>query len=118
MRDPTRGGLGTTLNEIAEAAGAGVTLDERAIPVRASVRAVCEILGFDPLYMACEGRVVAVVPPSGADAVVRAMRAHPLGRDAAVIGAVGGRRGVYIRTGVGGVRPVVMLEGAQLPRIC
>jgi hydrogenase expression/formation protein HypE len=118
MRDPTRGGLGTTLNEIAAAAGAGITIDERSIPVRAAVRAVCEILGFDPLYMACEGKVVAVVPAEGAEAVVRAMRAHPLGREAAVIGTVGGRRGVYLRTAVGGVRPVVMLEGVQLPRIC
>jgi hydrogenase expression/formation protein HypE len=118
MRDPTRGGLGTTLNEIAAAAKAGIAIEERSIPIHAAVRAVCEILGFDPLYMACEGKVIAVVPAGGADAVVRAMRAHPLGREAAVIGTVGGRRGVYLRTAVGGVRPVVMLEGAQLPRIC
>jgi hydrogenase expression/formation protein HypE len=118
MRDPTRGGLGTTLNEIAAASGAGITIEERAVPVSAAVRAVCEILGFDPLYMACEGKVVAVVPAGAADAVVRAMRAHPLGREAAVIGAVGGRKGVYLRTSIGGVRPVVMLEGVQLPRIC
>ena len=118
MRDPTRGGIGTTLNEIAAAAGAGITLDERALPVRPAVRAVCDILGFDPLYMACEGKVVAIVPPGASEAVVRAMRADPLGREAAVVGAVGGRRGVYLRTGVGGVRPVLMLEGVQLPRIC
>jgi len=118
MRDPTRGGLATTLNEIAGAAGVGITLDERAVPVRPCVRAVCDILGFDPLYMACEGRVVAIVPEDAAEAVVAAMRAHPLGREAAVIGRVGGRRGVYVRTAVGGVRPLVMLEGAQLPRIC
>lgn len=118
MRDPTRGGIGTTLNEIAAAAGAGIALDERALPVRPAVRAVCDILGFDPLYMACEGKVVAIVPPGASEAVVRAMRADPLGREAAVVGAVGGRRGVYLRTGVGGVRPVLMLEGVQLPRIC
>jgi len=118
MRDPTRGGIGTTLNEIAAAAGAGIALDERALPVRPAVRAVCDILGFDPLYMACEGKVVAIVPPGASEAVVRAMRADPLGREAAVVGAVGGRRGVYLRTGGGGVRPVLMLEGVQLPRIC
>ena len=118
MRDPTRGGLATTLNEIASAAGVGITLDERAVPVRPAVRAVCDILGFDPLYMACEGKAVAIVPGNAAAAAVAAMRAHPLGRDAAVVGTVGGRRGVFARTAVGGVRQLIMLEGAQLPRIC
>jgi len=118
MRDPTRGGLATTLNEIAAAAGVGITLDERAVPVRRAVRAVCDILGFDPLYMACEGKLVAIVPGEAADAVTAAMREDPLGRDAAVVGAVGGRPGVFVRTAVGGVRPLIMLEGAQLPRIC
>ena len=118
MRDPTRGGLATTLNEIASSSGVGITLDERAVPVRPAVRAVCDILGFDPLYMACEGKLVAVVPGSAAGAAVEAMRAVPLGRDTAVVGGVGGRPGVFVRTAVGGVRPLIMLEGAQLPRIC
>lgn len=118
MRDPTRGGLGTTLVEIASRAGVGITLEEGAIPVDRKVRAVCDILGFDPIYMANEGKVIVVAPEGSAEAVVRAMRGHPLGRNAAVIGRVGGRRGVYLRTTVGGLRPVLMLEGVQLPRIC
>jgi len=118
MRDPTRGGLGTTLNEIASRSNVGITIDERAIPVDRKVRAVCEILGFDPIYMANEGKAIVVAPARAAGAIVEAMRAHPLGREAAVIGEVGGRTGVYLRTLVGGIRPIVMLEGVQLPRIC
>ena len=118
MRDPTRGGLGTTLNEIASASNTGITIDETRIPIRREVKAICDILGFDPIYMANEGKVVVVAPAGRAGDVVAAMRAHPLGESAAVIGEVGGRRGVYLRTEVGGSRPVVMLEGVQLPRIC
>lgn len=118
MRDPTRGGLGTTLNEIALRSHVGITIEEERIPMKPGVRAICEILGFDPLYMANEGAFVLVAPAPGADAIVEALRAHPLGREASVIGRVGGREGVYARTVVGGVRPVLMLEAAQLPRIC
>jgi hydrogenase expression/formation protein HypE len=118
MRDPTRGGLGTTLNEVAQRSGVGITIEERAIPIDRKVRAVCEILGFDPIYMANEGKVIVVAPADGAEAIVRVMRGHPLGRNAAVIGTTGGRPGVYLRTTVGGLRPILMLEGVQLPRIC
>ncbi len=118
MRDPTRGGLGTTLCEIAACAGVGVVVDEGSIPIDGRISAVCDILGFDPIYMANEGKFVAVVPGAAAGLVVEAMRSHELGRHAAVIGSVGGKRGVYLRTEVGGVRPIVMLEGVQLPRIC
>lgn len=118
MRDPTRGGLGTTLNEIASRSGVGITIEERALPMDARVRSVCEILGFDPVYMANEGKMIAVVPEDFAESVLRAMREHPLGREAAVVGAVEEGRGVRLRTSVGGVRPIVMLEGVQLPRIC
>jgi len=118
LRDPTRGGLGTTLNEIASRAGVGITVEERAIPVERKVKVVCDILGFDPIYMANEGKVIVVAPAEDADGIVEAMRAHPLGRETTVIGEVGGRRGVYLRTAVGGTRPIVMLEGVQLPRIC
>lgn len=118
MRDPTRGGLGTTMNEIASRAGVGITIEEAAIPIDRKVRAVCEILGFDPIYMANEGKVIVVAPAGAADAIVEAMRGHPLGRNAARVGSVGGRPGVYLHTTVGGLRPVLMLEGVQLPRIC
>lgn len=118
FRDPTRGGLGTTLNEIASKSGLGITIREADIPVARKVRAVCDILGYDPIYMANEGKVIVVVPEGGADLVLKAMRSHPLGRDATAIGAVGGKAGVYLRTEVGGLRPIVMLEGVQLPRIC
>ncbi len=118
MRDPTRGGLGTTLCEVASRAGVGITIEESSIPIDRRVRTVCDILGFDPIYMANEGKAIVVVPGPAAERVVSAMRGHELGRAAAVIGSVGGRRGVYLRTTVGGVRPVVMLEGVQLPRIC
>lgn len=118
MRDPTRGGLGTTLNEIAARSGVGITIDEKLLPIRREVRAVCGMLGFDPLYMANEGKVVVVAPEPAAEPIVQAMRDHRRGRDAAVVGEVGGRPGVYMRTTIGGVRPILMLEGTQLPRIC
>jgi hydrogenase expression/formation protein HypE len=119
MRDPTRGGLATALLDMATASGVGIRLREESIPVRASVRAACELLGLDPLYMPCEGRLAAVVPEQEAKAVLAALRAHPRGRDAAVIGGVVERgQGLVLETAVGGTRPLLALEGAQMPRIC
>ena len=88
MRDPTRGGLASTLNEIAAQSRVGITIEETAVPVREDVRGVCELLGLDPLYVANEGKMIAIVPAEQAGAVLGAMRAHPLGRDAAVVGRV------------------------------
>lgn len=120
MRDATRGGVASVLNEFAEASGVGIRLDEESIPVRPEVRGMCEILGLDPLYLANEGKLVAIVPPGSADSLVSAMRAHPLGRYSAVIGEVTkipvGR--VVLATSFGGERVVDMLLGEQLPRIC
>lgn len=120
MRDPTRGGLSSALNELAEAANVGIRLDESAIPLRAEVRAACEMLGLDPLYVANEGKLVAVVPSQHADKVLDTMRQHPLGQHAAIIGEVVADhpRLVVMRTVVGGERVVTMLAGEQLPRIC
>uniref|UniRef100_A0A7C4QTH7 Hydrogenase expression/formation protein HypE n=1 Tax=Schlesneria paludicola TaxID=360056 RepID=A0A7C4QTH7_9PLAN len=120
MRDPTRGGLSSTLHELATAARVGVELEETAIPVRREVRAACEMLGLDPLYVANEGKLLAVVPPDDADRLVAVMRQHPRGRDAAVIGnVVSAHPGlVILRTRLGGERVVSMLAGEQLPRIC
>jgi hydrogenase expression/formation protein HypE len=120
MRDPTRGGLASALNEIAAASRAGVRIDEAAIPLRAEVRGACEMLGLDPLYVASEGKLVAIVDPGAAASALAAMRAHPLGRDAAAIGeVVAAPEGMVVeRTLVGGERIVTMLAGEQLPRIC
>lgn len=120
MRDPTRGGLSSALNELADASGVGVSLDEEAIPLRPEVRGACEMLGLDPLYVACEGKLIAVVPPEDADRTLAAMRAHPLGRDAAAVGeVVADHPGmVVLRSRVGGKRVVALLNGEQLPRIC
>ena len=120
LRDPTRGGVSSALNEIAQACRLGVRLDEAAIPIAEAVRGACEILGFDPLYVANEGKVLAFVAPERADEALAAMRAHPLGRDAAIVGEVvadhPGR--VFLRSRIGGLRVVDMLSGEQLPRIC
>ena len=120
MRDATRGGVATVLNEIAIAAGCGIELDECAVPLREAVKGFCEILGLDPLYLANEGRLVAIVPPEDADRALAAMRAHPLGAGACRIGHVTERRPrqVIMRTVLGGQRIVDMLVGDQLPRIC
>ena len=120
MRDATRGGVATVLNEIALAADCGIEIDEGAIPMRESVKGFCEILGLDPLYLANEGRLVAIVPDTETDAALHAIRAHPLGRDACVIGRVTDRRPrqVVMQTVPGGLRIVDMLVGDQLPRIC
>ena len=120
MRDPTRGGLATTLNELAAGAGATVVLDETAIPVREDVRAACEILGIDPFYVANEGKLVAVVSPDAADAALEALRAQPLGAGAVVIGEIRADEDplVLVDTPFGGSRIVDMLVGDPLPRIC
>ncbi|EIG57899.1 hydrogenase expression/formation protein HypE [Bradyrhizobium sp. WSM1253] len=120
MRDATRGGLATVLNEIAEASQVAIEIDERATPIREEVKAFCEILGLDPLYLANEGKIVVITPPEQADAALSAMRAHPLGAGAAVVGRVNrGEPGrVTMRTVFGGRRIVDMLVGEQLPRIC
>ena len=120
LRDPTRGGLASTLNEIAGQSRAGIALDEGAIPVREAVRGACELLGLDPLYVANEGKLVAIVAPEAAGAVLAAMREHPLGRDAARVGAVTAANAglVTLRTLLGVSRVVDMLTGDQLPRIC
>lgn len=120
LRDATRGGLAAVLNEFALSAGVGIHLDEAAIPVREAVRGVSEILGLDPLYYANEGKLVAVVPADRADAALAAMRAHPAGRDSAMIGEVSDSPAgsVILHTGFGGGRIVDMLVGEQLPRIC
>lgn len=120
LRDLTRGGLASATNEIAQSANRGIRLFEAAIPIHDQVRGACEILGFDPLYVANEGKCIAIVDPEVADDVLAAMQEHPYGRDAAVIGEVTeehpGR--VYLRSRVGGNRVVDMLSGEQLPRIC
>ena len=120
LRDPTRGGVATTLNEIAEQSGVGVRLFEEALPIRDDVLGACEVLGLDPLYVANEGKVLAIVPAQGADAVLAAMKSHPLGRASCRIGEIvadnPGR--VFLRTRIGGHRLVDMLRGEQLPRIC
>lgn len=120
MRDPTRGGLSSSLNELAEAANVGIKLDESAIPLRVEVRAACEMLGLDPLYVANEGKLVAVVPQEQANDVLDTMRRHALGRHAAIVGEVVADhpRLVVMRSILGGERVVTMLAGEQLPRIC
>jgi hydrogenase expression/formation protein HypE len=120
MRDPTRGGLSSALNELAAASRVGVELQESAIPLRSEVRGACEMLGLDPLYVANEGKLIAVVPPGDADRLLEVMRRHPLGRNAALIGeVVEDHPGlVTMRSLVGGERVVTMLAGEQLPRIC
>lgn len=120
LRDPTRGGLATTLNEIAGQSGAGIQIEEPAIPVKTAVAAGCEILGLDPLYLANEGKLICILPEAKAEAALAVMRADPLGREAARIGTVTVEHPgkVALRTGLGGRRLLGMLEGEQLPRIC
>jgi hydrogenase expression/formation protein HypE len=120
LRDPTRGGLATALNEIAQQAGVGMRLQEAAIPIQEPVRALCEFLGLDPLYIANEGKLIAICPASVADILLTTMRAHPLGRAAAIIGQVvaDDHHFVEMKTVFGGSRLVDWLSGEQLPRIC
>jgi hydrogenase expression/formation protein HypE len=120
LRDPTRGGLATTLNEIARQSGVGMLLEEAAIPVQPQVEAACELLGLDPLYVANEGKLVAICAPEVADTLLAAMRAHPRGAQAQRIGTVteDPNRFVQMATRFGGRRVVDWLSGEQLPRIC
>lgn len=120
MRDPTRGGLAAALNEMAATGGIGMVLDEAAIPVRPDVAAACELLGLDPLNIANEGKLVAFCPAEAADLLLKVMRAHPLGRQAAIIGEVTEDPAhiVQMKTAFGGARVVDWLSGEQLPRIC
>lgn len=120
LKDPTRGGVATSLNEIAQRAGVAIFVEEEAVPVRPEVRAACEILGIDPLHIANEGKMLAVVPRAEADAALAALRADPLGRDAAIIAEVAAEPVslVVARTGIGGSRVLDMLVGDPLPRIC
>lgn len=120
MRDPTRGGLATVLNEIAEASGTCIAIDEASIPVRREVRGVCELLGFDPLYLANEGKVVVFAGQEDAKTILEAMKTHPLGRNSSIIGKVmekpAGR--VLLKTKIKGHRVLGLLSGEQFPRIC
>ena len=120
MRDPTRGGVASSLNEIAARSGVGMMLDEAAIPVRETVRGACEMLGLDPLYVANEGKLLAVVSAEMAPQILRRMVSHPLGRESRMIGRVleGPANMVLMKTSVGGTRVVDTLFGEQLPRIC
>ncbi len=120
MRDPTRGGLATALNELALASQQAVVLEETALPVRPEVAGACEILGIDPLYVANEGKLIAVVSPEAASEALAALRAHRLGGDAALVGAIRDDPPglVLLETGLGGTRIVDMLVGDPLPRIC
>ncbi|MCM0081612.1 hydrogenase expression/formation protein HypE [Geomonas sp. Red32] len=120
LRDPTRGGVATTLKEIALQSGVTLTLDEESLPLKPAVKGVCAVLGLDPLYVANEGKLLAIVAPEVADRVLERMRKHPLGKDAAVIGEVtaAGTGRLQMVTSIGGTRAVDMLSGEQLPRIC
>jgi hydrogenase expression/formation protein HypE len=119
MRDPTRGGLATVCHELLRATGLGVTLDQPDIPVRDPVQSVCDMLGYDPLYLACEGRVLAVVAPDEADGLLARWRALPQGAEAAIIGRLQSvHRHVLMRTAIGGERILEELEDDPLPRIC
>ena len=120
MRDPTRGGIATTLNEFTEGTGLSIELNDGDIPVDACVSAACDMLGLDPLYCACEGRMLIVCDPERADALIAAMRAVPGGENAARIGTVTDELPgkVMLRTSIGGRRILSKLSGMQLPRIC
>jgi hydrogenase expression/formation protein HypE len=120
MRDPTRGGLATVINELAKSSSVEIRIEETAVPVRQGVRAACEILGLDPLYVACEGRLVAIVDNRDAESVLLAMRRHPLGSESCRIGTItgSGLARVLVRTAFGTTRLLDVLAGAQLPRIC
>ncbi len=120
MRDATRGGLATVLNEFAEAAHVGIRVQESALPIQPEVTGMCELLGLDPLYLANEGKLVVVVPPQQADAVLATMRSHPQGQAASIIGEVTAEPAgmVLMQTNFGAERVVDRLVGEQLPRIC
>jgi hydrogenase expression/formation protein HypE len=122
LHDPTRGGVVTVCHEVAARSGAKVLLDEESVPVRREVAGVCDLLGLDPLALACEGRALVWVAADDADLALEAMRSHPLGTESAMIGRmearVAGAPPVVMRTQVGGERPLDLLSGLDLPRIC
>lgn len=120
LRDPTRGGLASTLNEIALASNVGIQIDESAIPIRKEVRSICELLGFDPLYVANEGKLVAFIPENDAENALAVMRKHKYGKHSAIIGEVVAKpkKTVLLKTAIGGTRILDMPAGEQLPRIC
>mgnify|MGYP001344915421 CR=1 FL=1 len=120
LKDPTRGGVATTLNEMAIGSEVSIALDEHTIPIHPGVRGACEILGLDPLTIANEGKLLAIVAPDRAEAALAAMRSHPLGREAVIIGSVQAEPAglVFLRTDIGGMRVLDMLVGDPLPRIC
>jgi hydrogenase expression/formation protein HypE len=120
LRDPTRGGVASSLNEIAQSSQVGIQIEENKVPVNLAVRSACELLGMDPIFVANEGKLIAIVPPGSAEPVVAALRQHPLGRQAAIIGRVVEQHpGLLVaRTGLGGSRVIPMQIGEQLPRIC
>ncbi len=120
LRDPTRGGVSSSLNEIATSSNVGMFIDERAIPISEEVKAAAEILGLDPLYIANEGKLIAIVSPGKTDAILSEMRKHPLGKDAVIIGEVTEMNlsKVIMKTSIGSKRIVDMISGEQLPRIC
>jgi hydrogenase expression/formation protein HypE len=120
LRDPTRGGVATTLNEISQSARVGMVLQETLIPVSPAVRGACEVLGLDPLYIANEGKLLVILPEKDADTVLRKMRQHPLGSEACVIGKLTDEHPSMVRmtTSIGTSRIIDMLTGEQLPRIC
>ncbi len=120
MRDPTRGGLSSCLNEIAQSANVGIVINEEKILIKEEVKSICELLGLDPLYIANEGKVVLIVDPKDADTILNVMRQHPLGKDSQVIGELidDNSNLVYMKTIIGTTRIVDMISGEQLPRIC
>lgn len=120
LRDPTRGGLASTFNEIAKQVHVGIAVKESKIPISEPTKGACEILGLDPLYVANEGKLLAFVPPDESDRVLSAMKSHPLGKDSVMIGEVVKEHPgtVVLHTRIGGSRVVDMLSGEQLPRIC
>jgi len=120
MRDPTRGGVASTLNEIAMTAKVGIFIEEEKIPVAEEVKGACEILGLDPLYIANEGKLIAFVSENKATEVLETMRSHPLGKEACIIGKVTSSDPeiVIMKTSIGSTRIVDMMSGEQLPRIC
>jgi hydrogenase expression/formation protein HypE len=119
LRDPTRGGIATTLNEIASASNVGIIIEERSIPIKKEVKAVCELLGLDPLYVANEGKLLAIVPGNSSKKLLGVMKNDKLGRESSIIGrVVKSPKGLWLETNSGALRPLIMLEGEQLPRIC
>ncbi len=118
LRDPTRGGVASALNEIADSSNSGINIYEKLIPISEPTRQACNLLGLDPLHVANEGKFIAIVRAGSADKILAKIKKHPLGRDAAVIGEVVKRKGVTVTTRIGGTRILAMLEGEQLPRIC